>query len=128
VSETGFRDLFAELPKALFEVLKGIGEESIKQAQARTPQVHRRPGVATTLCSDPLVGYLCERLGARNMETWREATSRNTGFSARMLCGHKRTFMLDDSAIEDAKSHLIIDLIEDACAAAKRCYCVGRPQ
>jgi hypothetical protein len=122
-----FRDLFSELPRALFDALKGIGEEAVRKAQP--PIVHRGPSVASQLNDEPIVGYLCQRFGWKSVEVWRHAASRQTGFGGRLLCGHRFAFDISDSTIEDAHPLRVIDLIDRVWTSVRRvrsCYCVQR--
>jgi hypothetical protein len=123
-----FRELFSELPTALFDLLKGIGEEAVRKAQP--PPLHHRPSITSQLSgpiNDAWLGdYLCERLGCKRISTFRAADRRELEFAVCMLCGHKRQFAISECALEDPIATMYSDMIESACRGSKRCYCVER--
>ena len=124
-----FRDLFVELPLALFETLQGIGEQAVRDAQPQEP--YRKPSASSVFISavnNAFLGdWLCERFGWKSVEVWRCAVSRDTEFGVRLHCGHQCSFPISDMSIEGTPTIQIADLIADAWNSSGRaCYCVPR--
>jgi hypothetical protein len=124
-----FRDLFVELPRALFDALQGIGEQAVRNAQKPTP--HHRPSIASTFTDATngkwLADWLCERFGWTHVEVWRSAADRNVMFMVGMGCGHNTEFSVSEMLLESIPQTGIADLISDCWDHADRgCFCVQR--
>ncbi len=125
-----FRDLFVELPRAIFEALQGIGEQAVRNARPPTP--HHRPSAAFSLMEATngkwLADWLCERFGWKRIEMWRSARDRDLMLMVRLECGHNTEFPISESSLELAHPTNIVDLIADCWEQAGRgCRCVVRP-
>ena len=122
-----FRELFVELPRALLEVLQGIGEEAVRQARP-SQVVHRRPSPLLALDENDVGKFLCKHLRCKSIASWRSVSHRTTAFAARAQCGHKREFEISDTAaIEDSRPQLAIELIARGYDGSRTCFCVERP-
>ena len=124
-----FRDLFVELPLALFETLQGIGEQAVRNAHPQEP--YCKPSASSAFIdavNNAFLGdRLCERFGWKSVEVWRSAVTRDTEFGVSLHCGHRCSFPIPDRLIEATPTIQIADLIADAWDSGGRaCYCVPR--
>lgn len=126
MTEIGFRDLFVELPRALFDALQAIGEAAVERA---------RPPIAATpppfAWFDRFVAALRHHYGWREFlrvecheaECWRALV-------VRLSCGHVQRYMLDELAMLRAPSAsaALVDLVCSAIENTERhCQCVQLP-
>lgn len=123
-----FRELFVELPAALFDALKGIGEAAVQKAQQSVTE-HRPhlPTMRDAMASSAAVARaLCDRFGWRHYELSRSPMHCETDLFVRRLCGHRDQFALDDRLFHLGPDE-VIDALEDL-NTKRRCFCVPRPQ
>ena len=134
MSETGFRDLFIELPRAVFDALQAIGEGAVAKAggvadmssMAYAMKTAYRPTrVRATDCVDALM----RRYGWVKAETRMMASLAETYIIAELECGHRMLYELDDRELllcaSPAEEIKIIDRVIDR--KPRRCSCVMRP-
>lgn len=125
MSGAPFRDLFVELPRALFETLQGIGEAAIKKAG--TPP---SPGPLAAAWKPPwwrtewLWRRLAERWGITALEIGRNATMQTVYLAFRRRCGHCGRGELDERALAIANSNGLDALDRAFDDAERECYCM----
>lgn len=120
MSGAPFRELFVELPRAVFETLQGIGEQAVRKAS----EPPRRSTFGTIELNDA-AQMICRRYGWRNCEVVRCAASRDFEIGVRLLCGHQLRYVIDDYALASA-AHTI-DAIDSAVQENPRfCHCVPK--
>ncbi len=126
--EAGFRDLFAELPQAVFAALRAIGEQAIEDAKRKNaPSVAYRPSPLETFNTQPISQYLCERYGWSHVMTGRNAVRRQTDIGGKFPCGHWTSYSIPDEVIEDAKTVALLDTFDEMVACGGRdCFCMQR--
>jgi hypothetical protein len=120
-----FRELFAELPRAVFETLQAIGEEAV----ARAKPLYAQPTPAPIWRS----GWFCAAMRSRygwphlviNLSVVREETE----WHALLPCRHLFVMFVD------APTFVAMRALQDLVGAIdriveqteRRCYCVARP-
>lgn len=122
MTETGFRDLFVELPAVLFEALRGIGEAAVRQAQrpAAAPQTRARLSDLDALHRhERAICGAFDWIGVQSVHSPRE---RAILVSARLACGHRVRYSLDECTI--AATSLTDALYAAVDARPRGCYCV----
>lgn len=122
-----FRELFAELPAALFDALKGIGEEAVRVASVRAAS-NRRPSLVSSLVdSEPLGPWLCERYGWNRVTMSRCAATPDVKICARLACGHVAVYRIPEQAIEDSTNPAFSFIRTlDHATQHRPCSCVPR--
>jgi hypothetical protein len=130
MSGAPFRDLFVELPRALFETIKGIGEHAIRRAQAPGSMAHlykqAYPASARVyLASDRYIRLVFERYGWRSATVVRLELGRETEINVKLSCGHRASYVVDE--IEQVRTErcdeiALLDRIVDETGT--RCSCV----
>lgn len=130
-----FRELFVELGRDVFEIVKAIGEEAVAQGQRKGVSTAREPDrlqrMLAALSSGPGACYLLARYGWSSLEFERLAFERAVAVRARLDCGHGvRLSPISEIALVLADRgemvHTFIDLIDRRVLKASRCYCVPR--
>jgi hypothetical protein len=113
-----FRELFVEVPLALLEA-------SVRQAQVKQePERPKRTSLSLHEIQN-ICAVLCRRYGWKNVESFRYAMRRTTGFGGRMLCGHNFLYELDDCEVMAAT--VMLDVLDAEVQAQPRfCYCTPR--
>lgn len=129
MTETGFRDLFAELPRALFESLQAIGEAAVERASASTLTTAIPPPFEWL---EKLGRLMCEFYG------WREfrrvevnQLEQERVLVVRLDCRHIQRYRLDEFSLlrAPAMSAGLVDLVCSTIESTPRaCQCVQRPQ
>lgn len=112
-----FRELFVELLQALLEA-------AIRQAQAKKSY---EPKLSRLSMSDvqSVASVLCRRYEWKNVETFRYAARRETGFGGRMRCGHNFLYRMDDADLLEAPT--MLDALDETVKEQPRfCYCTPR--
>lgn len=117
-----FRDLFVELPRAVFESLHAWGEAVIVKAQTPPP----RPSLRIPTVVDRLY-LVCERYGWTEARSQRVAECCQMEIWARRSCCHWQRYLVDDLALrlaghEAAEQLAVLDSIVDR--TPRNCYCV----
>lgn len=126
MSGAPFRDLFVELPAAVFESLQAIGEAAVVKAQRPAPtKAPPRP----TLFADHHIRLVLSRYGWRRAETRRIEHEATTYVLAELDCGHGQMYPVDERSILLAGSPAgEIELLDRVVERTpRRCYCVRRP-
>lgn len=129
-----FRELFVELPSALFEVLQAIGEEAARRSGGidASYMFKRTYGPRTYGANPWLTDFaaraLASRYGFRRIEMSRSAANVEVYGRAIQGCGHEARFWVDELALHlDLSSAL--EAIDRAVELAGRgCYCVERTE
>ncbi len=121
-----FRDLFVELPLAVFDALKAIGEQAILDAQSRRVKQRTTKTAFDALNSNVITSSLCERYLWRQLATERSPFDRVTLFGGRNACGHWSTYELSDNVIEGASAETLLRVIDNQVASGRDCYCMQR--
>lgn len=120
-----FRDLFVELPRAVFDALQAWGEAVIVKAQQPAPAP--RPRTPTALDRTTLLAW---RYGWREAESWRNPWDCTTEIVALLQCGHRQRYTIEDRAFlaepGPAWQLHVIDRVVDN--TPRDCYCVLRCQ
>lgn len=124
-----FRELFVELPRALFDALQAIGEGAIKQAEVKRDAERRlaEPAAKPSLI-DAYVKWTMGRFGWRRAETRRIAHETTTYILAELDCGHGQKYDVDESRMMRCRGAAEeVDLLDRIVAdTPRRCYCVER--
>lgn len=124
-----FRELFIELPRAVFDALQAIGEGAIKQAEVQRDVERelsapaRRPSTI-----DAYVQFVAHRFGWRRAETRRIEHEATTYILAELDCGHGQKYAVDELSVARCRGpaeeiDLLDRIVEDT---PRRCYCVER--
>lgn len=118
-----FRDLFVELPRAVFDALHAWGEAAIVKAQAPVPVAPFRIGPPTAL-SYPTI--LSARYGWRQCDSWRVEYECRTTIEAVLNCGHRQRYYVTDHLAANGPHDqiAIIDRVVDN--TPRDCCCVQR--
>lgn len=128
-TEHGFRDLFVELPRQLFDALKGIGEQAVREAQ--------RPGTVETVgpmlkmlyaTETPSINELLRaRYGWRRLAISRSAMDASLIVSVKPNCGHPFYFAIDEGRVYASSSmpFALLDALDEH-SRDRVCYCVPR--
>lgn len=116
-----FRDLFVELPRAVFDALHAWGEAVIVKAQQPEP---RRPSLFAGKC----INVVLARYNWRRAETRRIEHECTTYVLAELDCGHGMMYPISDQTIALADNpYDEIKILDDAIdRTPKRCYCVQK--
>ena len=116
-----FRELFVELPATVFETLRGIGEQAVRQATtARKP-----PPPPPWWTSVRLGPILAEHWSCYYVERAREATRAVVVFRVQLWCRHGVRFEVRERALAIAVFDEAFDLIDrEFQLAERRCLCV----
>lgn len=122
-----FRELFNELSDELFEALKGIGEQAVREATSVSVPVHRGSNWRVLLNSTETRIALCERYQWSNVAVRPMAHDCCTEIIATLECGHRVRYRLDELRFVHAR-----DFIEAVDHASNRfprtCFCTPRPE
>ncbi len=121
-----FRDLFVELPLAVFDALKAIGEQAVLDAQSRRVEQRTTKTAFDGLNSDVIASVLCERYLCCQLATERSPFDRVTLVGGRNACGHWSMYELPDSVLEDASPKTLLRAIDNQVAHGRDCYCMQR--
>lgn len=117
-----FRDLFVELPRAVFDAMHAWGEAVIVKAQTPTPVVPV-VRIPTVLDRTTLLSW---RYGWRRAETQRVESDRATEISALLECGHWQRYVVTDKIVAFGPPEQI-DIVDRVVDSTPRdCYCVQR--
>ena len=131
MSGAPFRDLFAEIPAALFDALKGMGEAAIVDAQRREAAYVKR-GSTFWYVNDHdgyLARTLCEMFGWKNVEISRAAASATIEIAARYHCRHVKRIELPEAALVEyhvALMDALMDALYEAHDQGRPCCCIPR--
>lgn len=126
-----FRQLCNVLADEAFAIVKGLGEAAVIQACAKQPAPYQRPS-EVSLLRDHIdhggVGrYLCAQFGWKAVTAWRSAEHDALVVVAKLPCGHKHHFSIEEWAIADCAKAELLDLIVKKWQKSARqypCYCV----
>lgn len=129
-AETGFRDLFVELPLAVFEALQGIGEAAVHEAQRKQTERQVR---LSALCSPygELLQYAVRTIGYGlgwcETAVYRSDMTTALTVRVRLGCGHVHRFEIDELRLAFApnKSACVIDAVYEH-ADERSCCCIPR--
>lgn len=130
-SGTPFRDLFIELPRAVFEVLQGIGEAVVADA-LRSPATNRaaapRPQRSSSLFSDRHIRLVLQRYDWTHAELERAVADDTLVLVVQRECLHWQRYKFH--ANEIAACHAPreeVELLDRVVERTnRRCYCVQR--
>jgi hypothetical protein len=125
VSNAPFRELFVELPRAVLDALKGIGEAAVKAAQPQSTIASSTYKILEAYRHDPIADAVCVRYGWRNYEVSRSAMHRTTEFGVRWPCKHSARIDIPDWIIEDGSGG-ILDALDRAESLGRPCFCMQR--
>lgn len=125
-----FRDLFVELPRAVFETLQAIGEAAVEKAR-RTPLTLATMShvLKTAYRRHPVfdsIAILCRRHGWRRCVSTRRAATAEIEVAVTRGCGHTSRLIVDEvamAAVPDAADHLS-RLFEGHDQRGRGCFCV----
>lgn len=128
-----FRELFVELPRALFETLQGIGEQAVRNAPSPALLRDLYPTPRRTFVDtlrEPSVGHiLCHRFGWGSVSVIRAATEPAVDFRVFLACGHRHRIRVSEMALEDAASPVDVTLRAlERGMLVRSCYCVQREE
>lgn len=134
MSETGFRDLFIELPRAVFDALRAIGEGAVAKAGGVADMSGMAPAVKAAYAYQPplwasawLWGRLAARYGAEAVEMRRYPQQLMVEMAIRPRCGHPAYSAIDERSLHVAPMSDLLDVIDEAYDRAERgCYCMAR--
>jgi len=123
VTDAPYRSLCVELPAALFEALRALGDAAVTQAARPDPL-----GIpARTLAEDQLVAErLMQRYGWRRVASWRQVQRRCTAFAVVLSCGHSASYDLHEVTLR-AGEHPLDALDAMVERTPRNCCCVQRP-
>jgi len=128
VSGAPFRDLFVELPAAVFEAMRDLGEafEAAVVAQAAAVAQVAQPTVRPERRHIQLVSA---RYGWRAVELVRHEARLELQIVAELECGHRQCYTIDELAIVRAHNPVAeIELLDHVVDRTERgCQCVLRP-
>lgn len=106
MSDTTFRELFIELPRAVFETLQGIGEAAVRAAEPvpSTSTAFVRPSAVSLLLNSfeegsSLNAHMAERLGWRKFTLMRSAMREEIEVRAVRWCGHRVKGFIDEMGL-----------------------------
>lgn len=128
-----FRELFVELPRALFESLQAIGEAAVERAKGDTTSLLKDLYPAPRLWFawlEPAARALGEFYGWREViRTERDPLDHYITLVVRLGCGHRQRYRIDElSMLRADHAASRIDLICDIIERTERpCQCVQRP-
>jgi hypothetical protein len=131
-----FRDLFVELPRAVFEVLQGIGERAASDGLAQMHRdlypARREPRLLTFLRNAEMRRLLAERYGWREIgEPALAVADDGVDLVIRRACGHRSRVRLDGRIFDELRPRAAIDELDRHLfrfhERGRRCYCVPRP-
>lgn len=125
MTETSFRDLFVELPRAVFESLQAIGEAAVTRAQATTVTPPR--STFGWLASTGRV--LAEYYGwLEVIRTERDPLDHYITLVVRLDCLHAQRYRFDElSMLRAGTQASMIDLVCEVIEHTERhCQCVQR--
>jgi hypothetical protein len=136
VSEAPFRELFVELPRAVFETLQGIGEEAVRRAGGMEHVLGTlypaRPPTLLDVVQSEAGQALCGRYGWRGFEVRRLADRYETRLVVERSCGHRTACDLWDEVLlapRTARDALVLtDALDEHDRTGRRCYCVQREE
>lgn len=125
-----FRDLFVELPRAVFEALQGIGEAAVTRATERMRRPIGRRWTAGDVLREQLVGnHLRSRYGWQSFEAKRLPDRCETRIYVWLGCHHRHVIDLPDQLLEHTGRpafEAMLDALDREAEQARRCYCVQR--
>jgi hypothetical protein len=125
VTGAPFRDLFVDLPAALFETLKGIATEAVRRAKVDSYPPGNVERVSTLFDSAQYGRLLCERYGWLNAEMTRSPYDRTTEIGVRWPCKHSAVIVVQDNVLESATD--VVDALDHVTARHGRpCQCMQR--
>jgi hypothetical protein len=128
-----FRELFVELPRAVFESLQAIGEGAVAKAKGsggsldHSSMAHMYKtlyGIDADMF-ESVKRHICKRYGWHRFEMRRLETCAKTCIVAEFPCGHRRLIEIDDQTFLAAPTSFVDALDRDA-ERGRRCYCVQR--
>ena len=121
-TEQGFRELFVELPRQLFDVLKGIGEQAVREAQE--PAHDRKPSRSRALV-ESAARIIRERYGWIDCRASRMALQDSYEMAPRLACGHWHRIEIPYTRLVANPSMRValLGILDDA-ADERSCYCV----
>ncbi len=123
MSGAPFRDLFTELPTALFDALKGIAESAIADAERRQAYVSEVNDVIRSYDSAAVARAVCERYGWLRYTMSRSVMHCETEIVVRLPCMHKQVFTLPDQVMEDSPV-AVVDYLDLVATSGRPCFCV----
>lgn len=127
MGDAPFRELFVELPRALFETLQGIGEAAVAKATTTTTAGQTLGATRMAYDDGAIARWLCQRFGWVSVTTQRSPALRETHFCARMPCRHWHVIPVDDQVLYDSMPGAFIDAIDAYQEDYPRsCYCTPR--
>lgn len=130
MTATPFRDLFVELPAAVFEALQAIGEAAVVKAGA--PAVARlpRPDRRDSLFTERWIRRVHERYGWHWAELRRHESTEEMQILAALDCGHLQVYIADRRAVALVRGPVDeIELLDRIVDRTERgCQCVRRPE
>lgn len=128
-----FRDLFVELPRAVFETLQAIGEQAVRGAggvadmnsSAFLFKSAYAPPRQNPWLTDFAARALAQRYGFRELELRRAAHANEVIGYAIRSCGHRASFRVSEIALAIGVRAEVIDVFDAAADAAEReCCCM----
>ena len=125
--EALFRELFIELPRAVFDALQAIGEGAIKQAEVqRDARAASAISYRSPSAVEAYVRWAMRRFGWRRAETRRIAHEAMTYIVVELRCGHGQKYDVDEASIMRCRGAAEeIDLLDGIVEnTPRRCYCV----
>ncbi|MGN6107245.1 MAG: hypothetical protein ACTHU0_19210 [Kofleriaceae bacterium] len=128
-----FRDLFAELPRALFETLRGIGEAAVALAESRasasTPgRRSQLSALSEALQTGTLATAICQRYGWSSLEVSRHPSDAALLLCATLPCGHRLGWLrVDEQLLEDAGNPgmVLLRQLDDLARHSPKCGCAA---
>jgi hypothetical protein len=131
VSGAPFRDLFVELPRALFAVLQGIGESAVRNTPSPF-QPRREPQLLMFLRNAGARAVIARRYGWISIDEPKFAPDDDAvDLVVRRACGHLSRVRLDGRIFEEYRPHAALDELDRRLfrhhERGRRCYCVARP-
>jgi hypothetical protein len=125
-----FRDLFVELPSAVIDVLRAIGEQALTAAQRLEVAEFRKSSANARLSSAWFLKMLAVYFGWRYVDAERHAHDLTTDLVAVLECGHRVRYKINEELLLRVRSPGDeFDLLEYIVATTPRsCVCMHRPQ
>lgn len=126
-----FRDLFVELPRAVFESLQAIGGGAIARAREQThAAVAPPPRRRASLFEERHIRLVLARYGWRSAGLIRRETVSELQISALLDCGHRQSYRVDEIAILRACNPVDeLELLDRVVDRTERiCQCVRRAE
>lgn len=131
VSDTVFREMFVELPRAVLEALQGIGEQAVRKAQAyKAPEQTRSRTPTLADLFTHVAGILRERYGWRRAVCVRLADRCSYEITALLSCGHLHRIEIEEELFLHARGGAdAADALFDRLDRVRRqrsCTCIPR--